>query len=90
MRSALAAFILAATVGLVWSGSASAVPGSPTIMNEAANSLSAVQEARYSKRRHRHRHGILDFYERRTRHGITKCYREFVIGRYVCRTYRYW
>jgi hypothetical protein len=88
MRLSFAAFISAAAIGLVWSGSASAVPGSAAVMNTAATGVSVVQEARYSKRRHHH--GILDYYQRRTRHGITKCYREFVIGRYVCRTYRYW
>jgi len=25
--------------------------------------------------------------ERRTRHGIVKCYRSFVIGRYACHRY---
>jgi hypothetical protein len=25
--------------------------------------------------------------ERRTRHGIVKCYRDFVIGRYACHYY---
>ena len=30
------------------------------------------------------------YYERRTRHGLVKCYREAVIGPYVCHRYGYW
>jgi hypothetical protein len=31
------------------------------------------------------------FYARPTRHGVIKCYREFVVGRPVCRHfYRWW
>ena len=88
MRSALATLTLAATISLVWSGNAAAIPAGGKAMQEAATAASAVQNIHYSKRRHRH--GILGYYERRGRYGITKCYREFVIGRYVCRTYRYW
>jgi hypothetical protein len=87
MRLALATLILAAGISLVWSGNAVAIPASGTAMKGTMMSVSAVQQAHYSK--YRHRHGVLGYYERRTRHGITKCYREFVIGPYVCRTYRY-
>jgi hypothetical protein len=46
-------------------------------MQRAATAISTVQEAQ--------------FYARPTRHGIIKCYREFVVGRPVCRHfYRWW
>jgi RNase P/RNase MRP subunit POP5 len=45
-------------------------------MKEAAATASAMQRAQY--------------YERHTRHGVVKCYREFVVGRYVCRRYGWW
>ena len=88
MRSALGKLILAATISLAWSGNAAAIPANGTAMKETMMAVSALKEAHYSKRRHRH--GILGYYERRTRHSVTKCYHEFVIGPYVCRTYRYW
>jgi len=31
-----------------------------------------------------------EYAERRRRGTITKCYREFVVGNYTCRTYRAW
>ena len=88
MKSALAAIILATTLAMTWSGNAAAIPANATALKESAIAVSDVQTAHYSKRKHRH--GLFDYYERRTRHGITKCYREFVVGPYVCRTYRYW
>jgi hypothetical protein len=30
------------------------------------------------------------FYGRSTRHGIVKCYRQLVVGPYVCRRYYRW
>ncbi|MFZ0986817.1 MAG: hypothetical protein WAN27_03675 [Xanthobacteraceae bacterium] len=46
-------------------------------MKRAANDVSTVQEAQ--------------FYARPTRHGVVKCYRQFVVGRPVCRHfYRWW
>ena len=88
MRAALSTLILAAAVSFAWSGNAAAIPANGTAMKETVMAVSAVKDAHYSKRRHRH--GILGYYERRTRHGVTKCYYDFVIGPYVCRTYRYW
>jgi hypothetical protein len=88
MRSVFATLILAASVSVAGPGHATAIPFSAKAMNETAMAVSGVQDAHYSKRRHRH--GLFDYYERHTRHGITKCYRELVVGPYVCRTYRYW
>jgi hypothetical protein len=76
MRATLAALSLAALISLVCCPGASAVPASAPAMHEAAATASAVQQAQY--------------YERHTRHGVMKCYREFVVGRYVCRRYGWW
>jgi hypothetical protein len=57
--------------------SADAVPADAAAMKRAATATSIVQDAQ--------------FYGRPTRHGIIKCYREFVVGRPVCRHfYRWW
>ena len=74
MRTALTVLIFAAGIGLSSAGSAGAVPAGGAAIKDAAMAASAVQQAQFSIRR--------------TRHGYRKCYREFVIGRYVCRTYR--
>ena len=76
MRTTLAALSFAAVVSLVCCPGARAVPASAPAMQEAAATASAVQQAQY--------------YERHTRHGVMKCYREFVVGRYVCRRYGWW
>ncbi|HEX4407509.1 MAG TPA: hypothetical protein VH206_01935 [Xanthobacteraceae bacterium] len=73
MRTTLAALALASGIGLVAAGSAMALPISASAIGQSATTTSDVTQAQYS--------------ERRTRHGIRKCYREFVVGRYVCRTY---
>jgi hypothetical protein len=74
MQKTLLALSLAAGVGLVCSQSAGAVPVSATAVKEAATATSPVQQAQYS--------------ERRTRHGIVKCYRDFVVGPYRCHYFR--
>jgi hypothetical protein len=71
-----AALSLAAAAGLIGCGSAAAVPASAPAMKAAAAVTSPLAQAQY--------------YERRTRHGIVKCYRQFVVGRYVCRHYHSW
>jgi hypothetical protein len=53
-----------------------ALPVSATAMQDAATAASPLQQAQY--------------YERHTRHGVVKCYRDFVIGRYRCHRYWYW
>jgi len=32
--------------------------------------------------------GLRQYYERRTRYGVVKCFRDFVIGPYRCHHYR--
>jgi hypothetical protein len=75
MRRTLAALSFAAVFGVVGCHGAGAVPVNAAAMKEAATAASAVQEA---------------FYMRRTRYGIRKCYHEFVVGPYVCHTFRRW
>jgi hypothetical protein len=70
MQKTLAAMSFAAAIGLVFCQSAGAVPGSAAGVNEAATVNSPLQQAQYT--------------ERRTRHGVVKCYRTLVIGPYRC------
>jgi len=74
MQKTLLALSLAAGVGLVCSQSAGAVPVSATAAKEAAAATSPLQQAQYA--------------ERKTRHGIVKCYRDFVVGPYRCHYFR--
>jgi hypothetical protein len=75
MRTMLAALGLAAGLGVIACQSAVAMPINAGAVQQAA-AATTVQPAQYSERRH---------------HGkITKCYREFVVGTYACRTYRAW
>lgn len=73
MRTTLAALSFAAGVGLVWCQSAGALPADGTAIKEVATATSSVEQTQ--------------FYMRRTRHGIRKCYRDFIIGPYVCHTF---
>jgi hypothetical protein len=75
MRTTLAALTLAAGFGFLFCQSASAVPANPEPIQQAATAASGVEHTQYA--------------ERRNRHGIVKCYRDFVIGRYACHTYPY-
>lgn len=70
MRKTLSAVILAAGISALCSQDAGAVPANATAMREAASAASAMQQAQYA--------------ERRTRHGVVKCYRDFVVGPYRC------
>ena len=76
MRTTLAALSFAAGIGLVCCQSAGAVPAAATAIKEAATAASPLLQAQYR--------------ERRTRHGVMKCYREFVFGPYRCHYYRRW
>jgi hypothetical protein len=76
MRTTLLALSFAAGIGFVCCQSAGAVPAGGAAIQAAATTGSTIEQVQY--RQHR------------GRHGITKCYREFIFGRYVCRTYRYW
>jgi len=77
MRATLTGFALAGALSLVCYHSANAVPADAASIKRAATDASTVQEAQ--------------FYARPTRHGVIKCYRQFVVGRPVCRHfYRWW
>ncbi len=62
---------LAAGIGLMLCQNASALPANAGALAQSASAARPVEQAQY--------------YVRRTRRGLVKCYREFVIGRYVCR-----
>jgi hypothetical protein len=66
----------AAVLTVICHQSVEALPVSATAMQDAATAASPLQQAQY--------------YERHTRHGVVKCYRDFVIGRYRCHRYWYW
>ena len=76
MKATVAAFSLAAGIGLVCCQSASAVPIDAGAIQQAASAPSDIVHVQYA--------------ERRGRGTTTKCYREFVIGSYACHTYRNW
>jgi hypothetical protein len=70
MRNLLVVLSFAAAVLVAYSQSAVAAPTNGAAVKAAAAAASPLQQAQYS--------------ERRTRHGVVKCYREFVIGPYRC------
>ncbi len=77
MRTTLAALGLVAGLGIITCQSAAALPVDAGVIQQAAAAATFnVQQAQYA--------------ERRGRGTITKCYRDFVIGRYSCHTYRAW
>jgi hypothetical protein len=77
MRAVLTGLVFAGALNLVCYQSADAVPAGAAAMNRAATTASTVQKAQ--------------FYARPTRRGVIKCYRQFVVGRPVCRHfYRWW
>jgi len=73
MQKTLVALSFAAGIGLVCCQSANAVPASAAAVQSAATTTSSLQLAQYT--------------ERRTRHGIVKCYRDLLIGPYRCHYY---
>lgn len=74
MRKTLAVSCFAVGIGLVWCQGAGAFPAEPTAMKQVVRAASTEQQVQYAERRGRHR--------------ITKCYRDFVVGRYACHSYR--
>jgi hypothetical protein len=76
MRATLTGLAFAGALRLVWHQSANAVPADAAAMKQAATVASTAQEAQ--------------FYARPTRHGVIKCYREFIVGRPVCRRFHRW
>jgi hypothetical protein len=79
MRKTFAALSFAAFAGLVCCQSAAAVPASAPAMQAAAAAVAPAAPTH-----------LAQYYERHTRHGVVKCYRELVVGRYVCRRYGWW
>jgi hypothetical protein len=75
MRTTLAALSLAAGIGL-FCQSASALPIDANAIRQNASDASGVIHTQFAESRRGGR--------------ITKCYREFVIGSYVCHSYRNW
>jgi hypothetical protein len=73
MQKMLAALSVAAGLGLICCQSAGAVPAAPTALENAATSASVLEQVQYA--------------ERRTRHGIVKCYRDLLIGPFRCHYY---
>ena len=76
MRTTLAALSLAAGLCLICYQSAAAFPVDAGAIRQSATDASAVEQAQFA--------------EHRSRGHITKCYREFVIGDYVCHHFRNW
>jgi len=75
MRTTLAVLTVAAGVA-VGCQSASAIPVAATVIKDTVTTTSAVQQVQYR--------------ERRTRHGVVKCYRDLMVGPYRCHYYRNW
>lgn len=73
MRMTIAAMSLAGAIGIASCQSAGAVTVDAAAVKEAASAASTVQQAR--------------FYGHATRHHVVKCYRELVVGPYVCRRF---
>jgi hypothetical protein len=76
MRMAITVLSLAAAIGIVSCQSAGAVAVGAVAIKEVASAVSTVQQAR--------------FYGHSTRRYVVKCYREVVIGPYVCRRFYRW
>lgn len=76
MRTTFAALTLAAGFGLICCQGAAAFPVAAGQIAQSATAASSLQPTQYAER-----HG---------RHGIVKCYRDFVIGTYACHRYHYW
>jgi len=77
MRVTLTGLALAGALSLLCYQSAHAFPADAAAIKHAATAASTVQDAQ--------------FYARPTRHGVIKCYREFIVGHPVCRHfYRWW
>jgi hypothetical protein len=76
MRTTLSGLSLAGAIFLVCCRSAGAIPIDAAVMRGAATVPSPVQQVQFSARR--------------TRHHVIKCYREFVVGPYVCHRFHRW
>jgi hypothetical protein len=74
MQKTLMSLGFAAGICLLCGESAGAIPANGAALQPAEITHSAVQQAQY--------------YERHTRHGVVKCFRDFVVGPYRCHYYR--
>jgi len=74
MQRTLIALGFAAGSFVLFSQAAGAMPIDVAEVKEAVAANSAMHPAQY--------------YERRTRHGVVKCYRDLVVGPYHCHRYR--
>jgi len=76
MRTTFTVLSLAAIIAFICCQSAGAVAINAAAIRQTAAAPSAVQQAQY--------------YERHTRYHVTKCYRELVVGPYVCHRFHRW
>jgi hypothetical protein len=74
MRTLLIALSFAAATGLMCGATANAMPADGGGVGKAAAASSPLAAVQYS--------------ERRTRHGVVKCYRDLVVGPYRCHHFR--
>jgi hypothetical protein len=74
MHKTLLALGFVAGLGLAFSQGANAAPANASALKQAAATTATIQQAQYD--------------EHRTRHGMVKCYRDFVVGPYRCHHYR--
>jgi hypothetical protein len=73
MRIAITVLSFAGAIGIASCQSAGAVVVDAAAAKELASAASTVQQAR--------------FYGHSTRHYVVKCYRELVVGPYMCRRF---
>ena len=76
MRMVITALSFAVATGIIGCQSAGALAINAAAVKEAANAASTVQPAQ--------------FRGRVTRHYVIKCYRELVIGPYMCHRFYRW
>ena len=75
LRRTSRAFTLAGAVCVMYCQGTNALPVAAAAMKEATTVASPIQQAAYV---------------RRTRHHITKCYRELLVGPYRCHRFYRW
>jgi hypothetical protein len=76
MRMAMMALSIVGAIDMLGSQNVGAVATNAAVVKEAVYANSTVQPAQ--------------FYARVTRHYVIKCYRELVIGPYVCHRFYRW
>jgi hypothetical protein len=73
MRWTTTALGLIGAISLIWCQATGAAPINGSALRQTAIAASTIQQAQY--------------YERHTRHRVIKCYRELIVGRYVCHAF---